>query len=157
VTRVFAYLFRFAAIVIGYAVAALAASAFLNVVMLGLLAAASEGLMAARESLVFTIPFVALFIAYFAFIPAAAAILAGEILGKRDWLFYALGGAVAAGAVIGFARNSAETGSAAVADVNVALAAIGAGMCGGIAYWLVVGRTAGNWRQDPSGATSPAP
>ena len=46
-------------------------------------------------------PFVALFIAYFAFIPAIPAILLGEILGKRDWLFYALAGAVVAAVVIG--------------------------------------------------------
>ncbi|TIR41914.1 MAG: hypothetical protein E5X64_07225, partial [Mesorhizobium sp.] len=75
-TRLVAYLIRFAVILIGYVVAALAASAFLNIMFL-----ASLGLMtdetqpAAQASLWFSVPFVALFVAYFAFMPAAIAIL----------------------------------------------------------------------------------
>ena len=113
--------------------------------------------MAAQESLVFTIPFVALFVAYFAFLPAVVAILAGEIFAKRDWLFYAIAGGVVAAIVIGFIRGTAETGGEAVADVNLALALIGGGMCGGIAYWLVAGRTAGSWWPAREDITSPAP
>ncbi len=48
--------------------------------------------MVATGSFIFSIPFVALFVAYFAFIPAVPAIVIAEILGKRDWLFYALAG-----------------------------------------------------------------
>lgn len=90
--RLVAYLIRFAIILIGYAVAALAASAFLNIMFLASLGYTPEHAQpAATASLYFSIPFVALFVAYFAFMPAAVAILVSEILGRRDWLFYALG------------------------------------------------------------------
>jgi hypothetical protein len=154
--RVVAYLFRFAAIIAGFAVASLAASAFLNVLMLGALGFIGGETSQAAESLVFSVPFVALFVAYFAFIPSVFAILIGEILAKRDWLFHAMAGAVVSLVIIGFMRGATETGNEAAVDTNFVLALIAAGMCGGIGYWLVAGRTAGNWR-DRDGATSPAP
>jgi len=154
--RVVAYLFRFAVIIGGYAIASLAASAFLNVVFLGTAGlTAEEAHMVAAGSFLFSIPFVALFVAYFAFMPSAVAILAGEIFAKRDWLFYAIAGAMIAVVVIGFMRGTAGPGNGAVVDTTFALAAIGSGMCGGIGYWLVAGRTAGSWRQRDT--TSPAP
>ena len=58
--------------------------------------------------------------------------------------------------VIGFIRGAAEAGDKPITDPNFALAIVGSGMCGGIAYWLVAGRTAGNWRQARA-AISPAP
>jgi hypothetical protein len=158
VSRVFAYLFRFAVIVVGSAVASLAASAFLNLVTLASLGfTAEEATAVATGSVVFSIPFIALFVGYFAFLPAVAAIVAGEIFAKRDWLFYALAGAAVAAAVIALARGAAEAGNRAAADPNFALAVVGAGMCGGIGYWLVAGRTAGSWRERLRDATSPAP
>lgn len=151
--RVIAYLIRFAVIILGYAVASLAASAFLNVVFLGSAGfSAEEAPAIAAGSIVFSIPFVALFVAYFAFIPSAFAILAGEIFVKRDWLFYAIAGGVIAAIVIGFIRGSAEAGNEAVTDPNFALALIGGGMCGGLGYWLVAGRTAGSWWPAPEPA-----
>ncbi len=156
--RVVNYLIRFVTIIAGYAVAALAASAFLNLVFLGTAGfTAEEAPAIVAGSFIFSVPFVALFVAYFAFIPSIFAILAGEILGKRDWLYYALAGALIAAIVVGFIRGAAEAGNEAVTDINFALALIGAGMCGGIAYWLVAGRTAGNWRAPPRDVTSPAP
>jgi hypothetical protein len=155
--RVVAYLIRFAAIIAGYAVAALAASVFLNVLMLGALGFIGGETSPAVESLVFSIPFVALFVAYFAFIPSVFAILVSEILAKRDWLFHALAGAVVSLVIVGFMRGAAEAGNEAVTDTNFVLALIGSGMCRGIAYWLIAGRTAGNWRPDRDDATSPAP
>ena len=137
-------------------VASLAASAFLNILMLGPWASSVAKRATATGSLVFSIPFVALFVAYFAFIPAVFAILISEILAKRDWLFYAIAGAVISLVIIGFMRGSVEAGNEAAADTNFVLALIGAGMCGGIGYWLVAGRSAGGWR-DLDGATSPAP
>ncbi|TIM62507.1 MAG: hypothetical protein E5Y60_27140, partial [Mesorhizobium sp.] len=75
-TRLVAYFIRFAIILIGYGVAALAASAFLNVMFLASLGYTPEHVQpAATASLYFSIPFVALFVAYFAFMPAAVAIL----------------------------------------------------------------------------------
>ena len=155
--RVLAGLFRSAVILLGYAVAALAASAFLNVVMLAWFGLAPEETrMVATGSFVFSIPFVALFVAYFAFIPSVFAIAVGEVAGKRDWLFYALAGAVVALVIVGFSRSGEGAAFAEIADLNFALAVIGSGMCGGIGYWLVAGRSAGGWRarEEP---TSPAP
>ena len=95
--RVLTYLGRFFIILVGYAVAALAASAFLNIVFLASAdSRPSRRLKWSTGSFIFSIPFVALFVAYFAFIPSVAAILLGEILGKRDWLFYAIAGGIIA-------------------------------------------------------------
>lgn len=144
---VMAYLYRFTVIIGGYIVACLAASAFLNIVILGSSGLAVEELpFVASGSFVFSIPFVALFVAYFAFVPSILAILAAEFLGKRDWLFHAIAGAVVAAVLVGFFRRSTEDGNAVAFDLTVALVMIGAGMCGGIGYWLIAGRTAGNWR-----------
>lgn len=156
--RVFAYLFRSIVISIGYAVATLAASAFLNVVTLAWFGfTPEETRMVATGSFVFSIPFVALFVAYFAFIPAVFAIVIGEVTGKRDWLFYALAGAVVALVIIGFSRGGGGAAFAEVADLNFVLIVIGSGMCGGIGYWLVAGRSAGGWRRDRDDPISPAP
>ncbi|PDQ19499.1 hypothetical protein CN311_19115 [Mesorhizobium sanjuanii] len=154
--RLGAYLIRFAIILIGYGVASLAASAFLNIMFL-----ASLGLMtdetqpAAQASLWFSIPFVALFVAYFAFMPAAIAIIVSEILGRRDWLFYALAGAAVAAVFLGFVHQTADA-NFEVTNTSVMLAVVGCGMVGGIFYWLSAGRWAGSWRQIGS-ATSPGP
>jgi hypothetical protein len=156
--RILTYLGRFFIIIAGYAVSALAASAFLNVVTLASLGfTADETPAVAMGSIVFSIPFIALFVAYFAFIPSVVAILISEIFGLRDWLYHALAGGVVAAVVIGLFRGAAEAGDQPGADPRFALAIIGAGMCGGIGYWLVAGRTAGNWRERPRDVTSPAP
>ena len=145
-SRVLVYLGRFALILAGYAIASLAASAFLHVVTLGSLGfTADEAPAVLMGSIVFSIPFVALFVAYFAFLPAIPAILLSEILGKRDWLYHAISGAVVALVIVVIIRAAAEAGNQAT-DTRFALALIGGGMCGGIAYWLVAGRLAGNWR-----------
>src|SRR6185295_5971460 len=94
-------------------------------------------------SIVFSIPFIALFVAYFAFLPAIPAILLSEILGKRDWLYHAISGAVVALVIVVFMRGAADAGNEAITDARFALALIGGGICGGIAYWLVAGRLAG--------------
>ena len=138
-------------ILVGYAVASLAASAFLHVVMLAWFGfTAEETRMVATSSFVFSVPFVALFVAYLAFIPSAVAIAVSEIMAKSDWLFHALAGAVVALVVIGFSRSGEGTAFAEIADLNFALAVIGSGMCGGIGYWLVAGRSAGGWRARPA-------
>jgi hypothetical protein len=170
VSRVLIYLGRFFIIVVGYAVAALAASAFLNIVTLGALGWNADEAPIVTGSLVFSIPFVALFIAYFAFIPSAAAILVAEIFSKRDWLYYAVAGGIVAVAVLGFFWHTSnemyqvsgaldlpaqtEDTRSAISDPRLALLAVGAGMFGGMAYWLVAGRLAGSWR-DTDGGRAP--
>lgn len=137
---------------LGFIVAALAASAFLHVMFLG--AAGFElndtpWLMAG--SILFSLPFAALFVAYFAFLPALAVILVAEILSRRDWLFYALGGAAAGLAVMVFLWGDTypvpEDSDVAAFDPLLSALLIAAGMIGGFAYWLVAGRLAGSWRR----------
>jgi len=141
------YLGRFLVIIVGYAIASVAASLFLNLLLLGAIDfRPEESLPAVIASLLFSVPLVSLFVAYLAFVPAVPAILIGEVLGKRDWLFYAIAGAVVAAVVIGFMSGTAETGYDVVSDPAFALAIMASGMCGGIVYWLVSGRSAGRWR-----------
>ena len=155
--NVMAFLFRFAIIIGGYIAASLAASAFLNVVILGSAGfTADEMPVIASGSFVVSIPLVALLIAYYAFFPSMLAILAGETVGKRDWLFYALAGAVVACVLVGIDR-SAETGSGVPFDLTVGLVMIATGMCGGIGYWLIAGRSAGSWRRPRRDVTSSEP
>jgi uncharacterized membrane-anchored protein YitT (DUF2179 family) len=155
---VMAYLYRFIVVIGGYIAACLAASAFLNIVILGSSGLAAEDMpFVATGSFIFSIPFVALLVAYFAFVPSVLAILASEVLGKRDWLFHAIAGGIVAAVLTGFFRRSTEAGNEAAVDLTVVLVMIAAGMCGGIGYWLIAGRTAGSWRQRQRDVTSSAP
>ncbi|TGV09190.1 hypothetical protein EN816_30980 [Mesorhizobium sp. M8A.F.Ca.ET.173.01.1.1] len=154
-TRLVAYIVRFAIILFGYAVASLAASAFLNILFLASLGyAPAQAHPAATASLYFSIPFVALFVAYFGFMPAAVVILIAEILGRRDWLFYALAGALVAGVFLGLVDNVRES-AFAVTETSAIMAVIGGGMVGGIFYWLSAGRWAGSWWEVEKAPTSP--
>ncbi|MBZ9710008.1 hypothetical protein FJ970_04765 [Mesorhizobium sp. B2-1-8] len=155
--RLVAYIVRFAIILFGYAVASLAASAFLNILFLASLGyAPAQAHLAATASLYFSIPFVALFVAYFGFAPAALVILIAEILGRRDWLFYALAGALVAGVFLGLVDNIRDS-TFAVTETSAIMAVIGGGMVGGIFYWLSAGRWAGSWWKDEKAPTSPGP
>ena len=146
--RFVAYIVRFAIILFGYAVASLAASAFLNVLFLASLGYTPDHTHpTATASLYFSIPFVALFVAYFAFMPAVIVILVAEILGRRDWLFYALSGAVTAAVFLGLVDHAGDT-TFAVTGPSAIMAVIGGGMVGGIFYWLSAGRWAGSWWKD---------
>ncbi|BAB51036.1 hypothetical protein [Mesorhizobium japonicum] len=156
-TRLVAYLVRLAMILFGYAVASLAASAFLNVLFLASLGYTPDHTHpTATASLYFSIPFVALFVAYFAFLPAVIVILVAEILGRRDWLYYALAGAVVATVFLGLVDHAQES-TFAITDTSAIMAVIGGGMVGGIFYWLSAGRWAGSWWKDESASTSPGP
>ncbi|WP_027146212.1 hypothetical protein [Mesorhizobium sp. WSM3626] len=155
--RLVAYIVRFAVILFGYAVASLGASAFLNILFLASLGyALAQAHPAAAASLYFSIPFVALFVAYFGFMPAAIIILIAEILGRRDWLFYALAGALVAGVFLGLVDNIRDS-AFAVTETSAIMAVLGGGMVGGIFYWLSAGRWAGSWWKDEKAPTSPGP
>lgn len=153
-TSILVYLFRFAVIILGYAVSAFAASAFLNLLSIGALDWRSDEMpWVVAGSVVFTIPMVALLVGYFAFIPALPAILLAEVLAKRDWLFYAIAGAVVAAVVAGFLWQS----SWPIADdayPGEGLMIIGSGIVGGAAYWLTAGRWAGGRRNRPASPIS---
>lgn len=146
-TVVLDLLLRFATIVLGYAGACLAASGFLNFVTLGWLGFSPTeiGAMAAGSMLV-TVPLVALLIAYLCFFPSLVVILTAEYMGRRDWLFYALGGAFVALVFIGVMRLVDSRGEIS-GEPRFLLLMIGGGMVGGLAYWLVSGHGAGSWRE----------
>lgn len=165
-TSILVCLFRFAVVIFGYAVAALAASAFLNLVSLGALDWRPDELpWVVTGSVVFTIPVVALVVAYFAFIPAVPVMLLAEILGKRDWLFHAIGGAVVAAVAVGLSwpfSQGFDPGEGAIIVIDPAVSGprfimlvIGSGLVGGFAYWLTAGRWAGTWRRRGSAPISP--
>jgi hypothetical protein len=153
-SRLIAYLIRFAVILFGYAVASLATSAFLNILFFASLTPEHDQTTAI--SLFFSIPFIALFVAYFGFMPAVIVILVAEILGRRDWLFYALAGAVVAAVFLGLVDHNGDT-TFAVRETSAIMAVIGGGMVGGIFYWLSAGRWAGSWWKDENAPTSPGP
>lgn len=157
-TKIIVYLGRFAVIIFGYAAAALVASAFLHVLLLG-----SQGWIPDEippvigKSLIVSIPLTALFVAYFSFFPSVAAILLAELLGGRSWLLHALGGAVVAAVALGLFWLAAEHtvyGPASLETTRFAAFVAGSGIVGGLAYWLVAGRSAGNWQTK---ARSPIP
>lgn len=154
-------LLRCLAIAAGYVAACLAASAFLNLVSLGVIGPDGPALQAFMATLIFAVPFIALFVGYFAFLPATLVILAGEAFGRRDWLSYALGGGATGLVVAGwFWQGSAgvvadqAVGPAADGlawdDPRLAAMLVAGGMVGGLAYWFVAGRGA-------SGFALPAP
>jgi hypothetical protein len=166
-SRILVYLGRFAVIIIGYAVAALAASAFIHLLLLGPQDwTPDEASVVVASSLIFSIPLVALFVAYFAFLPSLVAILLAEILSRRDWLFYALAGVAIGAAVLGMRWLVSEPSlgglgeepaglDPALRNPSFFLLAVAAGIVGGLAYWLVAGRFAGYWRTKarPPGVT----
>lgn len=144
------YLGRFAAIVFGYALAALCASLVLNTAFLGAMGLMAPDIPHSGLGLWVSVPFAALFIGYYGFIPGMALIAIGEATARRGWLYYALGGAAVAaivtapiladpdaGALYGAAPDGPDTGLAALF--------IAAGIAAGIAYWLAAGRNAGLW------------
>ena len=148
-------------ILIGYAAATLAASAFIHAIFIG--SAGFDGEEArwiAAGSFYVSVPVVALFVGYFAFLPAVVAIGIAEALGARDWLFHAIAGGLVGGSVVALFWYT--SGSIALPPSTlgpdpmlrspmVLLSLLAAGMVGGIAYWAVAGRLAGTWRP-----TSPA-
>lgn len=132
-TRLLHYIFRFALAVLGFICAIIAASVFLNILLIG----SSEWSHTEGPFLFTTVPVFAVVIGYSVFFPAAVLILYAELAGWRDWLFYALSGAATALFVIVWKwRPQSE-------DVSTFAAILATGIVGGFAYWLVSGRTAG--------------
>jgi hypothetical protein len=146
-------------ILIGYAAASLAASAFIHLLFLGSAGFdAEEARWVATGSIFVSVPVVALFVSYFAFLPAVIAIGVGEVTSARDWLFYAVAGALVGAAVVALFWLNSPTGLEEVPETLpgdsligspfVLATLVGAGMIGGIAYWMVAGRLAGGWRPE---------
>jgi len=158
VNRVLLYFGRFTLILAGYAVASLAASGFINLLIFGSFGLAREEIAGAFASSTFTVPLVTLFVAYLAFIPSIVVIVAAEVLGRRDWLFYALAGGVVGlvvlVAVFGIYPDPDDHDPLLHAWLTAAM--IGAGLVGGVTYWLIAGRSAGTWRPEQARQLPPA-
>lgn len=168
--RFITYLGRFALIIIGYFAAALAASAAMHLLILPTLGfRPEETAPIVTGAVVFSIPFIALFVGYYALLPSLVIIAIAEMWGVRSWLFHALGGgAVGASIAMLFRATAPDDILAAGSDIQVLppgnsifdprllAVMIGSGMIGGLAYWLIAGRGSGSWRA-ASRSTSPAP
>jgi hypothetical protein len=141
---VLALLARFAAIVLGYALACLAASAFLNLLFFGSQGLGGEERRIALATSLVSIPVLALAIAHLAFVPASVAIAAAELLAWRDWLTHAL-----AGGAIGLVVEFFGPGSGPASDPGGVAAIAAAGMLAGIVYGLAAGRGAGGRQARP--------
>lgn len=141
-SRLVAHFIRFLIILFGFFCAALGASAFLHLLLVGLFQLTSEEVSFVSGGFWVSIPFVALFVGYFAFIPAMVGIVIAEVLGRRDWLFYSIGGAIV-GVIVAVMQGIGHdpNGELTYSSVIVGLAATG--IVGGLCYWLVSGRTAG--------------
>ena len=138
-TRLLHYIFRFALSAFGFICAIIIASLFLNMLLLG----SSEWGGTEGPFLFTTVPLFAVVIGYSVFFPSALLILYAELTGWRDWLFYALGGAGTALFVIVWKwRPQSE-------DVSTFAAILATGVVGGVVYWLVSGRTAGQGQFAP--------
>jgi hypothetical protein len=156
VSQVLLILGRLVIIFAGYLAASLAASAFLNLLAIGTLDIPSELLPdAMRGSFMVAVPLLAMFVAWLAFTPAFVFMVIAELAGKRDWLFHAIGGGIVAAVVtVGYFWQPAGPGDWTSGNTAIALALIGGGLVGGIAYWAVAGRMAGGWRGTPRGSQS---
>jgi hypothetical protein len=126
----------------GYVAAAIAASATLHVLLLPTLGFTPDevGFILTGGAVV-SIPFVAILVAWFAFLPFLAVVLVAEFLGGRSWLYYALAGGLTGIVVDGFAWQSAEPAATLATEPRFIAVLVAAGIVGGSAYWLVAGRS----------------
>lgn len=143
-SRILVYLARFAMIALGFACAALAASGFFHLLMLGGIGPMTED---ARDltlhALLVSVPVVAVLIAYSAFLPAGLFFLVAEFAGWRGWPTHTLVGGLVAGVAV-YVGDGSFRGPGTPSG-QLAMVLIACGMVGGLAYWAVAGRSAGTW------------
>lgn len=142
--RVLAIAWQFALAALGFGAAAFVASLFINLADIPSPADLDRSEFG-RELVLSAIGTV--FVGYLAFVPACIAIAIAELLGRRDWLFHALGGgAVALAAAI---MRAGASGTVPFADASQLAILVAAGLLAGLAYWLVAGRRSGLWQEAP--------
>lgn len=131
---------RFAVAALGYVAAAFAASLFIHAAFfapLGLTLDDVTGVIAG--TLLVSVPFFALIVAATALVPSVLALLVLDRLALRDWFSTLMAGAAISLAVVGMiwaAMPDARLGDRMLQSDVVGLA-LGAGLVGGFAYWLV--------------------
>lgn len=96
------------------------------------------------------------FVSTLAFVPAMIAVVIAETWSFRSILYYAV-----AGAIVGFAGYAGlvnfdlERITATSYFRREMEIMIGAGIVGGLVYWLIAGRNAGAWRRAPANELAP--
>jgi hypothetical protein len=166
--RLLVYLGRLILIVVGFVAAALAASAAMHLFILPTLGFETvEAGPIVAGSVLFSIPFVALFVAYFALTPALVVVAIAEIWSVRGWLYYALsGGAIGLAIALLFGSRAAErltdsgpqprgAAGGTIFETNLLAVLIGSGIVGGVVYWLIAGGTSGSWRSRAAQSRAP--
>lgn len=150
---------RLSLILMAFVLAALSASLFVHLLAWPMLAApGQEAPWILLGGYFVSIPLAALIIGYYSCIPAAVLIGLAELRGYRSWLFHALAGGGAAALALALARRTGPGGDGpplpdAYGEVpliwmpEIMAAVFAAGLAGGLAYWIVAGRSSGNWRQ----------
>jgi hypothetical protein len=96
------------------------------------------------------------FVSALAFVPALVAVVVAETWSFRSILYYAI-----AGAVVGFVGYAGlvnfdldRIGATSYFRREMEIM-IGAGIVGGLVYWLIAGRNAGVWRRPPATGLAP--
>lgn len=135
--RFLSYLARFFLIVLGYLLAVIAACGFMLVLGWGgLIGQQPEQGELVAFAVTLSLPVAAAFAGYYSFLPAMIFAVIAEVLGKRSWLFHAIGGmAVAAAALAARPEDISRPG--------IFMIVLASGAVGGTVYWLVAGRSAG--------------
>ncbi|MDU1692377.1 MAG: hypothetical protein E6848_22610 [Bradyrhizobium sp.] len=106
----------------------------------------------------FPVGFGFIFVSGFALIPAMLIALITEALSIRSVLAYAIGGGlVGAACYLGLIPFDPETFRFDSIDHRQFEILSGAGILGGLVYWLIAGRNAGRWREPPPAFPSPPP
>jgi hypothetical protein len=152
-SRFVTYFVRFVTILAGFIAGCLAASIFVNVMFASTLVAIMPEFSQAGPALYVTVPFLALILANISFGVFMIVAVAAELMGWRSWLVHAVGGAVVA-LYAGWRLAEGMDRPDAASDPGLMLFTLAAGLVGGIAYWLVAGRNAGNWREELSAPQS---
>ena len=97
-----------------------------------------------------------IFVSGFALLPALAVVVLTEALNVRSVLAYAIGGAVVGLAcylgLVPFDTDAMRFDGIVRRHLEVVT---GAGIVGGLVYWLVAGRNAGRWKQPRAGLQPP--
>jgi hypothetical protein len=100
--------------------------------------------------------FAFVFVSAFAFMPALAAVVIAEMWAFRSLLYYAVAGAITGffgyGGLIHFEFDRIGADSFFRREMEIM---IGAGIVGGVVYWLIAGRNAGWWQRPPADSLPP--
>ena len=140
-TRLLTHIFRFIVITFGYAVAVMAACAFLLFLLWGGVMRGDPDLqLPAGIAAGFTLPLVTVFAARYAFFPMIFVVLWAETGNRRSWLFHALAGMAVAVAAMAIRANDGQLN---YPGSGLLMAVLAAGAVGGSAYWLIAGRNSG--------------